>query len=134
VGEGERLRRELFNHTRAFFERYDFLVCAVSQVPPFPLDQPYVTEIDGEKMETYLDWMKSCYLISATGHPAISVPGGFTPEGLPVGIQVVGRYRDEFGLLQVAHAFEEATGWGKVRPGLVAGRRLQLPARAAFAG
>ncbi|MBA4179858.1 MAG: amidase [Anaerolinea sp.] len=119
VGEGERLRQELFARTHAFFERHEFLVCAVSQVPPFPIEQPYVTEIDGVRMETYLDWMKSCYLISATGHPAISVPGGFTPEGLPVGIQIVGRYRDEFGLLQIAHAFEAATGWGSRRPAIV---------------
>ena len=125
VGEGERLRQELFTRMHKFFERYEFLVCPVSQVPPFPIEQPYVTEIDGVAMGTYLDWMKSCYLISATGHPAISVPGGFTPEGLPVGIQIVGRYRDEFGLLQVAHAFEAATGWGKVRPGVVGSRGEQ---------
>ena len=118
VGEGERLRQELFKRMHVFFERYEFLICPVSQVPPFPIEQPYVTEIDGTPMDTYLDWMKSCYLISATGHPAISVPGGFTPDGLPVGVQIVGRYRDEFGLLQMAHAFEAATGWGKRRPAI----------------
>ncbi len=116
VGDAERLRQALFVRMHAFFERYEFLVSPVSQVPPFPIDQPYITEINGFPMETYLDWMKSCYLISATGHPAISVPCGFTPEGLPVGVQIVGRYRDEVGLLQFAHAFETATRWGKVRP------------------
>ena len=116
VGAAERLRQALFVRMHTFFERYEFLICPVSQVPPFDIDQPYITEINGAQMETYLDWMKSCYLISATGHPAISVPCGFTPEGLPVGVQIVGRYRDEFGLLQFAHAFEQATQWGKVRP------------------
>ena len=116
VGAAERLRQALFLRMHTFFERYEFLVCPVSQAPPFDINQPYVTEINGTRMETYLDWMKSCYLISATGHPAISVPCGFTPEGLPVGVQIVGRYRDEFGLLQFAHAFVQATRWGKQRP------------------
>ena len=62
-------------------------------------------------METYIDWMKSCYYLTATGVPAASVPCGFTPEGLPVGVQIVGRHRDDLGVLQLAHAFEEATGF-----------------------
>ena len=60
-------------------------------------------------METYIDWMKSCYYISVVGNPAISVPAGFTPEGLPVGLQIVARHRDDWGLLQIAHAYEEAS-------------------------
>ncbi len=80
---------------------------------------PHGTEIAGEKMETYIDWMKSCYYITVTGHPAISVPCGFTAEGLPVGIQIVGRHRQDFGVLQLAHAFERATVVGRRRPPLV---------------
>lgn len=118
LARAERLRATLFERTHAFFERYEFLVCPVSQVPPFDLSQPYVTEINGERLETYIDWMRSCYYISATAHPAISVPGGFTPGGLPVGVQIVGRYRDEFGLLQLAHAFEQASGHWRTRPAL----------------
>ena len=68
-------------------------------------------------METYLDWMRSCYYISVTGLPAISVPCGFTPEGLPVGVQIVGRHQNEFGVLQLAYAFEQATRVGERRPG-----------------
>jgi len=88
----------------------------VSQVPPFDVKQRYVTEINGVEMGTYIDWMKSCYYVTVTGLPAISVPCGFTPEGLPVGVQIVGRPRDDLGVLQLAHAFEQATGFGKHRP------------------
>ena len=72
-------------------------------------------------MEHYIAWMKSAYWITVTFCPAISVPAGFTPEGLPVGIQIVGRYRDDLGVLQIAHAFEQATGFGRRRPGSRAG-------------
>jgi amidase len=71
-------------------------------------------------METYLDWMRSCYFVTVTGLPAVSVPCGFTPEGLPVGVQIVGRHQDEFGVLQLAYAFQEATQYWQRRPPLVA--------------
>ena len=96
--------------------RYEYLVLPVSQVPPFNVAQPYVTEINGETLDTYIDWMRSCYYISVTGLPAISVPCGFTPDGLPVGIQIVGRHRDELSLLQMAYAFEQATKVGDRHP------------------
>ena len=104
----ESKRTDLYHRMRRFMERYDFFVLPVSQVPPFDVNQPFITEIDGVEMETYIDWMKSCYYISIVGNPAISVPCGFTPEGLPVGIQIVGRHRDDWGLLQIAHAFDGA--------------------------
>jgi amidase len=110
------LRSRVFHTMRAFLERYDFLLLPAAQVPPFPVNEPYVTEINGVKLANYMEWMKSCYLISATSHPAISVPAGFTDEGLPVGLQIVGRYRDDFGVLQLAHAFEGATGAWQRRP------------------
>jgi len=116
LGLAETKRTELFHRVRQFMETYEFLILPVNQVPPFDLKQRYVTEINGVKMATYLDWMKSCYYISVTGHPAISVPCGFTPEGLPVGVQIVGRHHDDFGVLQLAHAFEQATGFWKRRP------------------
>ena len=120
IGKAEAKRTELFHRIREFMETYEYLILPVSQVPPFDVKQPYITEIDGVKMETYIDWMKSCYYISVTGHPAISVPCGFTPEGLPVGVQIVGRYQDEWGVLQLAHAFEQATGFWKQRPKIAA--------------
>ncbi len=102
----------LLERMRQFEERYEFLVCAVNQVPPFDAEIDWPHEVDGVGMDHYIAWMKSAYWISTTFRPAISVPAGFTPEGLPVGIQIVGRYRDDFGVLQLAHAFEQATQFG----------------------
>ncbi|NOT56323.1 MAG: amidase [Deltaproteobacteria bacterium] len=119
IGQAERKRTELYQRVRQFMERYEFLILPVSQVPPFEVKQRYVTEINGVKLDTYLDWMRSCYYITVTGLPAISVPCGFTPEGLPVGVQIVGRHHDDFGVLQLAHAFEQVTGFGRRRPGVV---------------
>ncbi len=109
IARAESLRTELYHRMRKFLERYDFLLGPVNQVVPFPVETEYPTEIAGVKMTNYLDWMKSCYYVTITSHPAISVPAGFTPEGLPVGLQIVGRYRDDFGVLQLAHAFERET-------------------------
>ncbi|MGI8743773.1 MAG: amidase [Bryobacteraceae bacterium] len=111
-------RRQLQDRARTFMQTYEFFVLPVTQVPPFDLNQQYVTEINGVKMESYIDWMKSCYFISVLGNPAISVPCGFTPDGLPVGIQIVGRHHGEWPLLQLAYAFEQATGFGKRQPAL----------------
>jgi amidase len=116
LGRAEVQRTELYHRVREFMENYEFLICPVNQVPPFDIKQPYVEEIDGVKMETYIDWMKSCYYITVTGLPAISVPCGFTPEGLPVGMQIVGRHNADFSVLQLAHAFEKATGFWKQHP------------------
>jgi amidase len=107
VGRAEAERTRLFHRVREFMEQYEFLAAPVVQVPPFGVDRPYVTEIDGQQLHTYLDWMRSCYWISATGLPAVSVPCAFTTDGLPVGLQLIGRYHDDFGVLQLAHAFEQ---------------------------
>jgi amidase len=119
LGEAERKRTELYHRMRTFMERYEFLILPVTQVSPFNVKQRYVTEINGVKLKTYIDWMRSCYYITVTGLPAISVPCGFTPEGLPVGVQIVGRYWDDLGVLQLAHAFEQETGFWKRRPPVV---------------
>jgi amidase len=108
IARAEIKRSELYHRMRQFMDRYEFFVLPTAQVPPFDVTQPYVTQIDGVAMETYVDWMKSCYFISLVSNPAISVPCGFTPEGLPVGLQIVARHQDDWGLLQIAHAFEQA--------------------------
>jgi amidase len=106
VQEAEAKHIELNHRMRRFMERYEFFVLPVSQVPPFDVTQHWPEEIEGTRMTTYIDWMKSCYYISVMDTPSISVPCGFTGGGLPAGIQIVGRHGDDWGLLQIAHAFE----------------------------
>ena len=110
IAAAETQRTRLFTRTAEFLRDYDFLVLPTVQVPPFDIDKEYMTEIAGVPMSSYVDWMRSCYFISMTALPAISVPAGFTPEGLPVGLQIVGRHQDDWGVLQIAHAFEQASG------------------------
>jgi amidase len=116
VARAERKRTELFHRMRAFFERFDFLVCPVVQALPFDVTTEYPMEIEGRPLGNYIEWMRSCYRISATTLPAISVPAGFSSAGLPVGLQIVGPHLGDFGVLQVAHAFEQATRFGARRP------------------
>ena len=116
IGRAEIKRTQLYQRVRVFLQKYEYFVLPVTQVPPFDVDQPYVTEIEGVKMASYIDWMKSCYYISVVGNPAISVPCGFTTDGLPIGIQIVGRHRHEWSVLQLANAFESVTRFGKRRP------------------
>lgn len=96
----------LLDRARRFFERHDFMALPTVQVPPFPVEVEWVREIAGVEMETYTEWMGSCSLISVLGAPAASAPFGLTRDGLPVGLQIVGRPRDDFGVLQLAHALE----------------------------
>ncbi|GAA1166689.1 amidase [Streptomyces rhizosphaericus] len=116
IGRAEVLHTLLFHRVREFFGHYDVLLLPVSQVVPFDVGIEYPTEVAGVAMDDYLDWMRSAYLISSTGSPALSVPAGFTPGGLPVGVQIVGPHRADFAVLQVGHAFERATGHWRRRP------------------
>jgi amidase len=118
IARAQRLRSEVFERMRAFLDSFDVLALPVAQVPPFPVEVEWVREIAGVPMETYIQWLRSCSRITVTAHPAISVPAGFTSGGLPVGLQLVGRYRDEPSLLRLAAAFEAATGIGARRPDL----------------
>lgn len=121
---GEDLARAEVAHTliwrrfQSYLGKYEFFILPTTQLPPFDVNLPYPTEIAGVHFENYIDWMKACWYISATGNPAASVPAGFTPEGLPVGLQIVGRDKQDFSVLQLGHAFEQATGFGKRRPAI----------------
>jgi amidase len=110
---------QLLERMRRFQEQYEFILSAVNQVPPFDATLDWPKTVDGVKMDHYVAWMKSAYWITATFRPAISVPAGFTSDGLPVGLQIVGRHRADLSVLQMAHVFEQATGFGKRRPSIV---------------
>jgi amidase len=119
VARAEAAHGLLWRRFQAFLEKYEYFVLPTTQLPPFDVNMPYPAEIAGVKFDNYIDWMKSCWYISTTGNPAASVPGGFTPEGLPVGVQIVGHDKADFSVLQMAHAFEQATGFGKKHPVVV---------------
>lgn len=116
--QAELQRTNTYRRVAAFFEDQDALIIPAAQVPPFNADLDWVREINGVAMPTYIDWMAVCCMISVTGLPAISVPGGFTKEGLPIGVQIVGKPRGDLALLRIARAFEAATGFGQRRPDL----------------
>ncbi|KHL08253.1 amidase [Mumia flava] len=113
-------RTALAQRAHEFFGRYDVLAMPVSQVPPFPAEQEYPSTINGRAQRTYLDWMRSAFFVTVTGCPAMSVPAGFTPDGLPVGLQLVGAAGSEARLLQIAAAYEALSGAGRRRPPLPA--------------
>ncbi|MCY3915188.1 MAG: amidase [Chloroflexi bacterium] len=116
ISRTEVKRTELFHRVREFLDTYEFLLLPTAQAPPFLLEWEYPTQINGVAMETYIDWMMSCAFITVTELPAISVPCGFTEDGLPVGLQIVGRPRSDFAVLQLAYAFQEATRFYERKP------------------
>jgi amidase len=118
LGRALALRSKAWDNMRIFQEKFEYFIAPTSQVLPYDVSEAYPTEIAGAKMSTYIEWQKSCILISALENPAISVPCGFAGD-LPVGLQIVGRHRDEWSVLQLAHAFEQASKAGNRKPGIV---------------
>ena len=118
VARAETKRAALLDRVVEFFGRFDYLVCPVTQVPPFPVEMDWVREINGVRLETYIDWMAACYAITVTGCPSISVPAGFTPDGLPVGVQIVAPPKRDLEALQLAHAYEGVARFAERRPPL----------------
>jgi amidase len=116
VAEASVRQDALYAQVHAFFARYDYFVLPVTQVEPFDVTIAYPTSVAGVPMQTYIDWMRSCWYVTMMANPAISVPAGFTNGGLPVGLQIVGRHRDDWSVLQIAHAFESATKHAQRRP------------------
>lgn len=114
------MRHKLATQIARFFDTYDFLVGPTTQVLPFPIPVEWIREIDGVQMDTYIDWMESCSLITTTECPAMSLPGGFA-EGLPVGIQLIARRHEDLRLLQFAKAVEADFSSAATLPQLVCG-------------
>ncbi|MDR7482273.1 MAG: amidase [Armatimonadota bacterium] len=116
IARAEQRRTALWHRTRGFMEAYDLLLLPTTPIPPFPVEQPYPTELGGQPMRHYLHWLYLTYAITLTGLPAISVPCGLTRAGLPVGLQIVGRRRAEAAVLRAAAAYERAAPWAHLIP------------------
>ena len=108
--EAERVRWNLYRSMTVFFETHDFLICPSASIPPFPVEKRFIDEIDGKACKTYIDWFSITFALTMTSCPVISIPCGFTSDGLPVGIQILGKPRSEATLLQFAHLFEKMIG------------------------
>ena len=119
VARGERARTALWHRVRTFMEGYDLLILPTTAVTPFPVEQPYPTHLEGKPLDNYIQWAYLTYGVTVTGLPAISVPCGFTRAGLPVGLQIVGRRRQETAVLRAAAAFEAAAPWADRIPPVV---------------
>lgn len=116
VARAEALHGQVWRRFQEFLRKYEYFVLPATQLPPFDHRLPFPTAVHGVPVVNYIDWMKSCWYISTVANPAISVPAGFTEDGLPVGLQIVGRWNADWSVLQLAHAFEQATGFGKRLP------------------
>ena len=114
----EERRTALFEKVARFMSKYDYIAAPVTSVPPFDIGIEYPTTVAGVEMSDYLEWMSPCTWLTVTGLPAISVPGGFHTSGLPCGLQLVGRRYADMSVLQLAHAFEQATSYWKQAPEL----------------
>jgi amidase len=116
ISRAEAQRGAMFQRARTFFEIYDLLLCPTTIVPPFPVEQRYVTECNGTKFETYVDWLLIVSAITLVACPAISIPAGFTKENLPVGIQIIAGPRAEARLLPAARLLESMLGLAALVP------------------
>ncbi len=116
IAHGKLSRTRLWHRVRAFMETRDLLILPTVAVPPFSVEQPYPTEINGKPLDNYTQWFFLTYGITVTGLPAISVPCGFTKSGLPVGLQIVGGWKQEARVLRAAAAFEAAAPWADKIP------------------
>ncbi|MDJ0685946.1 MAG: amidase family protein [Alphaproteobacteria bacterium] len=110
IARAELARGRLYQRVADFFQDYDALVCPTALVPPFDVERRFVEEIEGHRFANYIDWLAVTFAITCTSCPAISVPCGFIEDGLPVGLQIVGKPREEAELLGIAALFEQASG------------------------
>ena len=104
----ERERAALYHRVMAFFESYDLLLCPVVAVPPYPVAEPYPTRIGDQQLTSYIDWMFLTFVVTLTGCPALSLPCGFTKDGLPVGLQIVGPAHGDASVIAAAALLEQA--------------------------
>jgi amidase len=116
IAEALAVRSAWYRVFASLFEKYDFLIAPAGQVFPFDASVHWPKQIGGREMDTYHRWMEVMMLITMSGCPALSVPAGFNDNGLPMGVQIVGRNHDELGCLQLAYAYDRATRWVNRHP------------------
>jgi len=116
IARAQNARGRFFQRIADLLERFDLIVAPSAQVAPFPVELEYPQQIDGVRMEHYLGWMRACTRITVCSHPVLAVPAGFTAGGLPVGMQLIGRFHGERALLAHGAAWEGATGFSGRHP------------------
>jgi len=116
IGRCERTRTAIWQRVRRFYEQHDLIIAPTTSIPPFPVEIRAPTEVAGQPMTSYIEWLLPTYCFTVMGLPAITVPCGFTQDGLPVGLQIAGPWRGEARVLRAAAAFEAAQPWAHLRP------------------
>ena len=116
IFEAERFRWKLAGLMAQFFETHDLLICPTASIEPFPVEQRYITEIDGQPCKTYIDWFAITFALTLTACPILSIPCGFTKNGLPVGLQLVGKPHGEANLLKAGRWIEDQFGISGMLP------------------
>ena len=119
IAAGELLRTRQWRRVREFMSERDLLLTPTTATPPFPIEQPHVTEVNGRPVGKAMQRSFLTYAFSVMGLPAISIPCGFTRSGLPVGLQIVGKRRADATVLRAAAAFEAAHPWARAIPPVV---------------
>lgn len=117
LARAELQRTRLYAAMMSLFDRFDYLLLPVTQVMPFQVEVEFPRTINKTVMSSYIDWMSSCCILSPFDVPCLSIPAGFNTDGLPVGLQIVGKPGDDWGLLRLAYAFQQQTRhWQKAPP------------------
>jgi amidase len=104
-----------------FLARYDYWLVPTAQVMPFPIEEKWPVSIAGNRMDSYHEWMKAACLVTMSGCPALAMPAGFSGEGLPMGLQIISKRRDEMACLELALAYEGVQPFTQVLPPLLSG-------------
>ena len=110
IGRAQRTQAKIFKSTIDFFKEFDLLICPCAIVPPFSADLRFVESLGEHTFDTYYEWIAITFALTLTGCPVLAVPAGFTADGLPVGIQIVGPPREEGLVLSAGHLLEQLTG------------------------
>jgi amidase len=110
IGRAEKGRGQLYHRVLAFMKNYDLLLVPAASLPPFDVKTGWIRSLEGETFENYVEWIRITYALTLTSLPILCIPCGMTAEGLPIGLQLVGRPRGEAALLQAGAALEELFG------------------------